>query len=123
MTNKAVFAGLIMCGLLLSALVARNGQLLMLAMPFLVYLIVGILQSPGRLSLRATRTLDRAEAYAGEPVRVCVVVENMGEPVGNLWLADTCPEGIRPDGRYWQHAALASGASSEIEYTVTGSRG
>ena len=65
MSTKGSFVSLLTCGLLLAALVARNGQILLLAIPFLVYLVIGLLQCPGTISLRARRTLGKTEVAAG----------------------------------------------------------
>src|SRR5512142_622706 len=88
MTSKSFFVTLLVCGLVLAALLARNGQVLLLALPFLVYLVVGIVQCPDSLALQARRVLDKVEVAAGEPLQVSVAVNNVGPPLADISLLD-----------------------------------
>src|SRR5512143_2942884 len=84
MNSKSWFLILLICALILSALVARSGDVLLLAVPLLVYLIIGMLQSPVDMTLRARRTVDKSEATARKPVQIEVIVENLGGELPNL---------------------------------------
>ncbi len=123
MTSKSFFVALLLCSLLLAALLLRNGQVLLLSVPFLVYLIVGVLQCPTDMSLRARRVLDRVEVVAGEPLGITVTVENLGASLSNLCLADGCPPGMRIEGRAQQRLAFPANARTELSYAVTAPRG
>jgi len=59
MNNKTLTIGLILFGLLIVALIARDGDIAWMTLPFLAYLVVGILQTRPRekLQLGAKRTL------------------------------------------------------------------
>ncbi len=91
MNNKSSFVVLLICGILLAALLARNGQVLWLAVPFTIYLMIGVVQTPSTMSLRAERTIEKTEVAAEEPIQVRVVVENTGNALANLHLADPFP--------------------------------
>jgi uncharacterized protein (DUF58 family) len=123
MTAKASFVSLLTCGLLLAALIARNGQILVLAVPFLVYLVIGLLQCPGTISLHARRTLAKTEVAAGEPLPVHVKVDNQGEGLVNLCLADAYDASMQVEGQAHRRLALSAGESTELRYAVQASRG
>ncbi len=123
MTSKSFFVALLLCSLLLAALLLRNGQVLLLSVPFLAYLIVGMLQCPTDMSLSARRVLDRVEIVAGEPLGITVTVENLGASLSNVCLADGCPPGMQIEGRAQQRLALPANARTELSYAVTAPRG
>ena len=123
MTSKASFVSLLICGLLLAALLARDGQILLLAIPLLVYLIVGILECPGSMSLQARRTLESAEVAAGAPVHIRVAVENQGEGLTNLCVSDKPPASMEFEGHTQQRLALSEGACTQFAYSLRALRG
>ena len=61
MNNKTLVVGLIIFGLLIVALITRNGDIAWMMLPFLAYLGVGILQTPvlEKVRFSATRTLEQ----------------------------------------------------------------
>ena len=58
-------------------------------MPFLVYLIVGMVQAPTEMTLLAKRTLDRPSVIAQEAVATRIVIKNQGKALVNLSLNDS----------------------------------
>ncbi len=123
MTSKSFFVALLLCSLLLAALLMRNGQVLLLAVPFLVYLLVGVLECPTDMSLRARRVLDRVEVVGGEQLGITVTVENLGASLSNLCLADGCPPAMRIEGLAQQRLAVPAGAGVDLNYAVSAPRG
>jgi uncharacterized protein (DUF58 family) len=124
MNNKSSFVVLLICGILLSGLLARNGQVLLLAVPFAVYLIIGILQCPTSMNIRAERTIDKKEVAAREAIHGRIVVENQGKPLANLRLADALPHSMSIlDGHAEQRLALPGGEATELQYVVGAARG
>ena len=77
---------LMIFGLILSALIARNGNLLLLAFPFIVFLMIGILQSPPEMMLHASRTIDKPIVSAQEQIEIRIVIKNQGISLMNLCL-------------------------------------
>jgi uncharacterized protein (DUF58 family) len=124
MNSKSSFVVLIIGSVLLFALLTRNGSVLVLALPFIVYLIIGLLGSPVELSIQVQRSTDKAEAVAGEPVKTQIVVENHGKALANLHLADAVPGGVNIlEGQAKQTLALAAGENTTVEYVGTATRG
>jgi uncharacterized protein (DUF58 family) len=124
MTNKTRCLVFLICGLIFSALLVRNGRLLLLALPFLVYLMIGLLQSPVALSLSAQRTIDKVNVVAREPIRAQVVIKNLGRTLVNLYLDDSLsPSVIMLDGQVRQRLSLSAKGVTELNYTFQATRG
>jgi uncharacterized protein (DUF58 family) len=124
MTNKALCLVLMICGLILSALIVRNGRLLLLAIPFLVYLMIGMLQSPVEISLSAHRTIDKVGVVAQEPIQTHVVIKNKGRTLGNLFLDDSPSPSVSVlDGQVCQRLPLCAGGATELNYSFRAARG
>jgi len=114
---------LILCGLILTALVFRNGKLLLLAIPFLVFLIVGVSQIPGDITLIANRTIDKQSVTAQEAVEICIEIKNQGNALLNLCLEDPVfPSMTILDGHPSQRIALPVRGISELKYTFSAPR-
>jgi uncharacterized protein (DUF58 family) len=124
MNNKSLLVVLIISGLILSGLVIRDGNLLILAIPFLVYLIIGILQSPEEVNLIAARTIDKPSITAQQIAETYIEIKNQGNTLANLYLKDSIPASMNIDeGRADKRLSLAAGGSTEIEYQFTAARG
>lgn len=111
-------------GLIFAALVLRSGDLLTLAIPFLVYLLVGLLHAPTEINLQGVRILDRSSVIAGEPVDVRLVVENRGDKLVNLYLKDEVFAALTLiDGAAQRRAVVFSGEATELTYRLKAARG
>ena len=114
----------IISGLFLSALVITNGKLLLLAIPFLVYLIVGVIQVPSDVSLLANRTVDKPSVVAQDAVETRILIQNQGNALVNLCLEDTLfPSMTMFEGQPHQRVALSSGDVTELRYKFKATRG
>lgn len=93
-------------------------------MPYLVYLIVGVLQIPGEMKLTAKRRIDRESFSAGEPVETRIIIENQGDSLGNLYLADSSASSLEiVEGSACQRLSLSAGERAELIYTFKSTRG
>jgi len=114
---------LILCGLILTALILKNGRLLLLAIPFLVFLIVGLSQTPSDISLIANRTIDKPSVIAQEAVETRIIIENQGNALLNLHLEDPVFRSMTIlEGQPHQRLALSAGEITEIKYRFSASR-
>jgi uncharacterized protein (DUF58 family) len=114
----------VVCGLLLFAMVTQNGELLILAIPILVYIIAGFLQIPEEITLRVQRTMDRSGAYSQQPVKMRIMIENEGKALVNLRLLDSLsPLMTILEGNASQRLALSGGESAELSYMFSAERG
>ena len=102
----------------------RNGVLLLMVLPLMMYLGAGLLLQPAAPSLSAARRLSTDRAYAGEPVHVTLTVTNLGRRLSELRLVDAVPPGLTiVKGTSSLLTPLEAGQSITLEYTVTGKRG
>jgi uncharacterized protein (DUF58 family) len=124
MSNKLFCVAVVIMGLVMFSLIMMDGRLLLLAMPFLAYLFVGILQSPTEVSLIASRVVEKPGAVAQEPVRSCVTVVNQGQSLVNLFLHDLPgPSMTIQEGRVEERTLLSAGQAVQLNYILKAQRG
>jgi uncharacterized protein (DUF58 family) len=110
--------------LLLFGLAALNGNVIALAVPFVVYLGWSMLRRPERIRLTAARSLSLDRVSNGRPVDVTVTVRNEGESVVEARIDDPIAPGLElVDGATSAIAILGPGGHVEFRYTVRGQRG
>jgi uncharacterized protein (DUF58 family) len=125
MTNqKSLYVILLVMGLLTVGLFLRRGEIILLALPFLTYLVLGFLRSPGEIHLRAWREPGRSIEDSHRPVEMKVTVENSGESRLVLCAQDLLfPSMKLLDGLSSQTLLLAPGEQANLEYTFQAGRG
>jgi uncharacterized protein (DUF58 family) len=126
MKGKVPTLILVIFSLMLMALLTRNGDLAWMAIPFLAYLGMGILQSPvtGKRSLQARRVVEKESAGGVSCVHVSTTVCNQDSRIIFLRLSDALQPGMRfTGGQIQAHAALRGGESVELGYTFQAPRG
>jgi len=136
--SRSLLLGFITYGLLLAGVAARSGELIALALPFVVYLLVGYLFTPDEIKLEATRHLSAERISPHTNVIVTVTVTNHGSDLEEVLLEDIVPAEltIRPSLnsspvssssstlRPNRHLVrLAKNGSYTFTYTVSGPRG
>jgi len=103
MTERLRLLLLSFFAILLTGLLLQDGGVLLLAIPFVVYILSAWLQAPPALDLSVERSVNTTSLVAGEDLLVEVLVRNRGGalPHLSLWtgpaLADqgTSPSGLR----------------------------
>jgi uncharacterized protein (DUF58 family) len=126
MSSRALTLVALIFALLLGALLLHQGDLAWMALPFLAYLGVGILQAPtaGKVRLLATRTVETHREQEKMSVAVNVTLSNEGAALERLSMFDDPRPGVRlVDGRFRQSAALRPGEAAELHYTFQTERG
>lgn len=124
MNQKSLQIVSIFLGLVFAGLVTRNGDLLILAIPFLAYLLVGLLHAPAEISLQAVRILDKSSVIAHEPVAARVIVENQGTSLLNLYLKDELFATMKLiDGTTQHRNIVFAGQAMELAYRFEAERG
>jgi uncharacterized protein (DUF58 family) len=126
MNSKGLTLVLVIFGLLVAALVSRDGDLALLALPFLAYLWVGVLRSPAaeKIHLEAWRSVEKSITPGLPSVEVRVTVRNQGAALDCLRLADPLLAGMSVTGGFLQRlAALSSGEQAALQYTFQAGRG
>ena len=124
MNEKRNLLLLLIAALISAGLIVRDGKVLVLAIPPLVYFLTGLLQAPARIALHAERSLSRDSISVHEPVGVRIRVENEGATLVNLRLQDEPVTSLEPvSGRMHKLLSLPAGGAAEIEYVIEPERG
>lgn len=97
---------------------------IVLALPLVVYLLVGYLQAPEEMKLEATRSLSMERVSLHQPSDVKVTVTNRGSTLEEILIEDRLPTGLTIRSGFIRHLLrLSSGESYTFTYTVSGPRG
>ena len=126
MNGKILTLLLVSFGLLLAGLFMHIADLAWMALPFLVYLGVGVLQAPAgeQVRLRAERRVEKHLTGEVPSVEVCVTVTNPGQQTVHLAIADELQSGMRiTDGALRTLAVLPPGGAADLRYTFSAGRG
>jgi uncharacterized protein (DUF58 family) len=126
MTPKALTIGGIVLGLLLAALISRNGGLALMALPFLAYLGVGILGSPNleKVRLNVQRSLISSQDNGDSLVEACALVRNEGVRISLLRISDPLQPNMHIlQGDLEQWTALEARAEARLQYSFQAERG
>ena len=130
--SRSLFLGFITYSLLLAGVAAVSGELIALALPFVVYLLVGYLFAPDEIKLEATRHLSTERTSPHIDVVVTVTVTNRGSQLEEVLLEDIVPADLTirsasttpGAGSPNRHLVrLAKNDSYRFAYTVSGPRG
>lgn len=124
MNNKILFLVVLIYGILITALVSRNGNVALMSLPLLVYLGIGVLQSPNKVNIKVTHTLERSSTTAQIPVEITVSIVNAGDSIDNLLVCDLPHSSTTIlRGHAKQRVCLLSGDQFEWHYTLQAGRG
>jgi uncharacterized protein (DUF58 family) len=126
MNNKTLVVGLIIFGLLIAALITRNGDIAWMILPFLSYLGIGILQTPvlEKVRFSAIRTLEQNRSNGVASVDVNLTIQNQAAETICLFIDEKVQAGMKiTAGELSQWVALRSGETAELKYTFTAARG
>jgi uncharacterized protein (DUF58 family) len=132
--SRSLFLGVITYSLILIGIIGVRGELLALALPFVVYLLAGFLRAPAEIKLEATRHLSNERVGPNSEVVVTVTVTNRGSHLEEVLLDDIVPPELKfnvSDDERSKHrflpnrhlVRLAKDASFTFAYTVVGPRG
>ena len=122
--TRILVLGSILYGFLVCGLFARNGDLLAMMLPPLVYLFFGFLRQPDKVRLQATRTLSADRVTQGSSVTVRLEVTNLGSNLEEVFFSELGPMSVEPvSGTTDLITPLRAGESVHWEYTLRASRG
>jgi uncharacterized protein (DUF58 family) len=127
--NRALILVAVIFGLLLGALLLRQGDLAWMALPFLAYLGFAILRAPAadRVSLErvyATREVEIRRMRGKTLIAVHATAANKGPALERLSLQDDPRPGMQLfEGKFWKSAALRNGETASLNYSFLVERG
>lgn len=110
--------------LIILGMATLNGNIVALALPFLIALAFGFADAPPIPQLRAVRVVTPDRASQGQPTEVQVTVTNNGPQIVDLEIIDQVPHGLELiEGQTQVLTSLAPGESTELRYLLRGNRG
>ena len=109
--------------LALAGLALRNGTLLAMALPYLLFSLQPFWQNRPRPDWKAKRELEPDSLMGGQPCAVKVEVKNRGKEQEEVSLTDLFPEGLKVEGDTEYHGPFRAGQVKTLSYTVRGVRG
>ena len=122
--SRSLLLGFITYALLLAGFATVNGELIALALPFVIYLLVGYLFAPDIVQLEATRHLSAERSMPGETIVVTITIANRGSHLEEVLLEDVLPADLKIRIGHSRHLVrLAKDSSYTFAYTVAGPRG
>jgi len=122
--SRTILLVFLIYALLLASLISLHGELIGLALPFIVYLLVGFWRTSDKLDLVLDRSISTERAMPGEDVKVTLDVTNHGAGIDELLLTDLLPSGLTVRNGSPSHLiSLKKGASYSWTYTVNAPRG
>ncbi len=122
--SRSLFLGLLTYALLVAGMAAVRGEMFMLMLPLVVYLLAGYLFGPNEIRLEATRHLNAERAAPHSEVHITVTVTNRGPYLEEVLIEDVLPADLIVRVGHNRHlVGLPKGATYTFTYTVTGPRG
>jgi len=115
---------LIVMGSFLAALISRNGTLALIAIPFLVYISIGLFLSPGNIQLTALRSFSTLRGNESEWIKAFLIIENNGPVIHRLQLIEPFQPNMRlVEGSLLRTFSISSGEKVETHYSFQLPRG
>ena len=111
-------------GLLLLGMATLRGGVIILTIPFLIYLAVAIICAPAEVQIEADRQIEAPIVAQNTPVQVRISIQHAGPGADELYIEDELPAQLEPiQGQAMQLRPLKSGEVFEYDYTVRCTRG
>lgn len=126
MSNKIRVASFSIVSLLIAAMITRDGDLIWMAIPFLVYLGIGVFNAPRRetLFLTAAREIDQTRENGKNVLKIRVTVQNGSPETVNVHIQDVIKPDVKIlDGHPGCWVTLQPNETAEICYTHAAIRG
>jgi len=122
--HRSIFLSTLVYGLLLAGLISLRGELIALAIPFVLYLLYGFWSGPETLDLHIERKLSLDRITPDSESIVTLTVTNHGADIEELSLDEKiCPQLTVRLGSTRHLIRLPKGSSHTFSYTVAGPRG
>ena len=122
--RRLFLVSILLYALVFLGLVSREGRLLALAIPLVIYLGASVLYGPERPELKVTRSFSSESVATGRPVVVQLSVSNEGPALEQVLIEDDVPPSVEVvEGESSVLTALPSGGTVHLEYTLLGRRG
>jgi len=123
MKNFGVF-GLITVSLIVTGLIQLNPVIVGMSIPFLLYILSGIITQPGKVDLIIHRELSHSRVLPGAIVEISVSVINQGRSLELVLFEDILPSNLSViDGSTRHLLRMDEGGRTSWKYSIQGNRG
>lgn len=124
MKPPLVFVLMLILGIVIAGVALLRGEMVILAIPLIVYVCAAVLQRPAEVRLWVRREITPEYASQGTPITVRLTLVNEGPEIDELAVHDTLPPGVHHlDGEMSEVTFLEAQGRIELEYTVEAQRG
>jgi uncharacterized protein (DUF58 family) len=124
MAKRALLLIILAYGLVVAGLMTLRGEMLALAVPVVLYLLVSFWRTPQEIHLEIQRTLERERTAPDIPVLVTLAIRNIGPTLEEVLIEDILPHGLKVrDGSNRHMLSLPSGKLVSWKYSISGPRG
>jgi len=122
--NRAFLVSAFAFAFVLAGLMAEEAHLLLLALPLVLYLVVGLWKAPDKLNLTVTRAMSTWRIALGESMQVTLSITNHGQNLEEVIVTDLLPPGLQvTQGSHRQLLSLPAGQTHTWTYHLSGKRG
>lgn len=122
--SRSLLLGFIIYGFVLAGIATVRGEFITLALPIVLYLLVGYLNSSDAIKLEATRHLSTDRTLPNADVEITVTITNQGSHLEEVMIEDHVPAGLTIRSGHSRHLIrLPKGSSYTFAYKVAGPRG
>lgn len=122
--SRSTFVSAFIFVLLIVSLATTQGSLLLLSIPFALYLILSFLSLPEDVDLEISRSLDPERANPNDLVTVTIEIQNHGSDLTEVLIDDALPNGVHLHAGSPQHLlTMAKGEKVTFEYVISAPRG
>ena len=124
MTSRAGLLLFLIFTLILTGIATRQGMLVALSLPLIIYLSVGFFYSPPKIKLSVNRDLDRAKVFTDVPMQSHLTLQNEGDDLEEMEIDDPMPLGLEiTEGKKNILTAMLPGEKVDFTYRLKGMRG
>jgi uncharacterized protein (DUF58 family) len=122
--SRSLLLSLAVYALVVAGIATMRGGFIALALPFVLYLLAGLLFAPDQINLEATRHLSAERVSPHQEVVATVTVTNRGSHLEEVLLEDVLPTDLQIHFGHSRHLVrLPKGSSYTFGYRVAGPRG
>lgn len=124
MMSRSLLLSLLVYSLILFGLLTLRGEILAASIPFVVYLLSGLLRAPQEINLSVERKLSLERTGVDMPVQVALKITNQGGVLEEVLITDKLSPRLKViDGSARHLLSLGKGQTVNLAYTVSGPRG
>ncbi len=122
--QRFIFLSTIVYALLLAGLITLRGELIALAIPFVLHLLYGFYNAPENPDIQIERRLSSERVAPESDVLITLIIKNKGKDIEELTLEDRLSSNLTIRLGSSRHLIrLPKGSSQTVSYTLAGPRG